>query len=139
MLRTKVTRCASSVTITQVRLVRALQVGQRQDRPCGVRVLPLHLMHPPVHLTRACNAFARELTTRSSYKHTLAMTESGAVFSCGCNAQGQLGVKSTADRVLFDFIPYLQKEDVVSIAAGACHRCFQSACISLQLFGCVCC
>ena len=66
----------------------------------------------------------RELTTRSSYKHTLAMTEAGVVFSCGCNAQGQLGVKSSADRVLFDFIPYLQKEDVVSIAAGACHRCF---------------
>jgi alpha-tubulin suppressor-like RCC1 family protein len=50
------------------------------------------------------------------------MTETGAVFSCGCNAQGQLGVKSSTDRVLFERIPYLQKEDIVSIAAGARHR-----------------
>jgi alpha-tubulin suppressor-like RCC1 family protein len=59
-----------------------------------------------------------------SYKHTLAMTEIGAAFSCGCNAQGQLGVKSIANRVLFERILYLQKEDIVSITAGARHRCF---------------
>jgi alpha-tubulin suppressor-like RCC1 family protein len=58
----------------------------------------------------------------TSYKHTLAMTETGAVFSCGCNAQGQLGIKSSSDRVIFERIPYLQKEDIVSIAAGARHR-----------------
>jgi alpha-tubulin suppressor-like RCC1 family protein len=57
-----------------------------------------------------------------SYKHTLAMSATGSVFSCGCNAQGQLGVKSSTDRVLFESIPYLQKEDIVSISAGARHR-----------------
>ncbi len=57
-----------------------------------------------------------------SYKHTLAMSATGSVFSCGCNAQGQLGVKSSTDSVLFESIPYLQKEDIVSISAGARHR-----------------
>jgi alpha-tubulin suppressor-like RCC1 family protein len=50
------------------------------------------------------------------------MTETGAIFSCGSNTQGQLGIKSSTDRVLFDSIPYLDKEDLVCIAAGARHR-----------------
>jgi|AntAceMinimDraft_5_1070358.scaffolds.fasta_scaffold05317_3 hypothetical protein len=55
------------------------------------------------------------------YAHMLARTDSGGVYTWGCNLHGQLGLGDHKDRAAPSLVSYLSEERVVAVAVGLLH------------------
>ncbi|PNH12742.1 putative E3 ubiquitin-protein ligase [Tetrabaena socialis] len=91
----------------------------------------------PMELTvpRQCLVQTRIVSIAAGANHTLAIAETGALWSCGRGKQGQLGLGAIADNPRLTRIPTLEGVRVVSASAGITHSLALAADGSLFTWG----
>lgn len=77
-------------------------------------------VHEPM-LVEGPLASERVLLLAAGDDHTLASTESGALYAWGANANGQLGISRVDDQALPQVVRELQGAGITSLACGARH------------------
>lgn len=77
----------------------------------------------PVSVPRPCPSLSAYLITHiaAGFAHSLATSSCGALFSCGYNDKGQLGIGSRRNSAAFQRIKFLEDVFITEIACGQQH------------------
>ncbi|PNW75480.1 hypothetical protein CHLRE_12g528350v5 [Chlamydomonas reinhardtii] len=126
-----VVACGSSHTASISRRGELFMWGLGSSGELGLgQWSPLELAVP-----RQCLVSTRIVSIAAGANHTLAIAETGALWSCGRGRDGQLGLGTNMDHPRLTRIPTLEGVRVVSASAGVTHSMALAADGSLFTWG----